>query len=281
VLFFEPPALYESRQRLGAPATSPAPVAAARAKLAQDAEATQRAEPARPAEVQMALVEAGAYQASFAVPGRVTIPQDGSSKAVVLSQSKVAPSLSARATPELEEKAYLEAAFIHEEEAPLLPGEVFLHRDGAYIGKGRVGLVAPGDKVELGFGADDRLKVTRAPVRRRENDPTWLGQSRTDLREFRTVVKSLHATPVKVTLTERVPFSESSAITIEMLPQTTPATEKQVGDKRGVSAWSFDLAPGAEKEIRLAYRIKWPGDRELAYEQQPRPGQPAPLPRVN
>jgi uncharacterized protein (TIGR02231 family) len=278
VMFFEPPVLYETRQRMS---TAPAPMDAARAKAAAEAEAekTQRAEPARPAEIQTAAIEAGAYQASFVVPGRVTVPQDGSSKAVVLSQGKVAPVLSARVTPELEERAYLEAAFAHDDDAPLLPGAVALHRDGTYIGRGRIGLVAPGDKVELGFGADDKLKVTRAPVRRRENDPTWLGQTRTDLREFRTVVKSLHAQPVKVAVSERIPFSESSAITIETLPQTTPPTEKQVGDKRGVMSWSFDLPPGAEKEIRLAYRIKWPGDRELTYEPQHKPVPPVPLPQ--
>ncbi|HEV7258604.1 MAG TPA: mucoidy inhibitor MuiA family protein [Bosea sp. (in: a-proteobacteria)] len=280
VMFFEPPVVYESRPRLGA---APAPMAAARAKA--EAEAEAQAEKSRRsasapvvAEVQTAQVEAGAYQASFQVPGRVSIPQDGSSKTVVLSQGKVEPALSARITPELEETAYLEAAFTHEEAAALLPGTVALHRDGTYIGRGRLGLVAPGDRVELGFGADDKLKVSRAPIRRRENEPTWLGQTRTDLREFRTVVKSLHGQPVRVTVTERIPFSESTAITVETIPaQTTPPTEKQVGDKRGVSAWTFDLAPGAEKEIKVAYRIKWPGDREVTYAQQPLPG-PAPRP---
>lgn len=260
VAFFEPPVLYDARQR-----AAPAPAAKAESEVAI---ARSQAEP-RQAEVQTARIEAGAYQASFQVPGRVSVPQDGSSRAVVLSQGKIAPALTARISPELEERAYLEAAFTHEQEAPLLPGEVTLHRDGAYIGKGRLGLVAPGDKVELGFGADDKLKVSRAPVRRRENDPSWLGQTRTDLREFKTVVKSLHAQAVKVTLSERIPFSESSAITVETLPQTTPPTEKQVGDKRGVMAWSFDLPAGAEKEIRLAYRIKWPGDRELNFEARP------------
>lgn len=281
VMFFEPPVLYEARR-----ATAPAPMAAARAKAEADAqaEASQRtvAAPAPvAAEPQTATVEAGAYQASFQVPGRATIPQDGSSKTVLLSQAKAEPALTARIVPELEEKAYLEASFVHEDAAPLLPGVVALHRDGSYIGRGRIGLVAPGDKVELGFGADDKLKVTRAPVRRRENEPNWLGQSRTDLREFRTVVKSLHAQPVKVTVTERIPFSESSAITVESLPaQTTPPTEKQVGDKRGVSAWTFDLAPGGEKEIKVAYRIKWPGDREVTYAPQTGPGPgPQPLPR--
>jgi len=269
IAFYEPPVVYEERARLQrleaersaksqALSAAPAPIAPA---------PDMAAAAPKPAEVQTASVSAGAYQASFKVPGRVTVPQDGSSKAVVLTQGKVKPELSARATPELEEKAYLEATFNHEDEAPLLAGEVYLHRDGAYIGKGRLGQVAPGDKVELGFGADDRLKVTRVPVRRRENDSGWLGSTRTDQREFKTVIKSLHAQPVKLTVTERIPFSENSAITIELLSQSTPPTEKQVGDKRGVSAWSFELAPGAQKEIRLAYRIKYPGDREVIFDQ--------------
>jgi len=272
VMFFEPITSDLMRGRnLGSapPALAPSPARAATAAAAE-AEASARNIPARPAEIQTAQVEASAYQASFQVPGRVSIPQDGSSKTVVLSQSRAEPTLSARITPELEETAYLEAAFTHDDPAALLPGTVALHRDGTYIGRGRIGLVAQGDKVELGFGADDKLKVSRAPVRRRENEPTWLGQTRTDLREFKTVVKSLHAQPVKVTVTERIPFSESTAITVESISaQTTPPTEKQVGDKRGVSAWTFDLAPGAEKEIKVSYRIKWPGDREVTYAAQP------------
>lgn len=269
IAFYEPPVVYEERARLQRlEAERSAKSQALSAAPAPIAPAPDMADAApKPAEVQTASVSAGAYQASFKVPGRVTVPQDGSSKAVVLTQGKVKPELSARATPELEEKAYLEASFNHEDEAPLLAGEVYLHRDGAYIGKGRLGQVAPGDKVELGFGADDRLKVTRVPVRRRENDSGWLGSTRTDQREFKTVVKSLHAQPVKLTVTERVPFSENSAITVELLSQSTPPTEKQVGDKRGVSAWSFELAPGAQKEIRLAYRIKYPGDREVIFDQ--------------
>ena len=268
IAFYEPPVVYEERLRARLEAERSAKSQALSAAPAPIAPAPDMADAApKPAEVQTASVSAGAYQASFKVPGRVTVPQDGSSKAVVLTQTKVKPELSARATPELEEKAYLEASFNHEDEAPLLAGEVYLHRDGAYIGKGRLGQVAPGDKVELGFGADDRLKVTRVPVRRRENDSGWLGSTRTDQREFKTVVKSLHAQPVKLTVTERVPFSENSAITVELLSQSTPPTEKQVGDKRGVSAWSFELAPGAQKEIRLAYRIKYPGDREVVFDQ--------------
>jgi len=28
--------------------------------------------------------------------------------------------------------------------------------------------------------------------------------------------------------------------------------------------WTFDLAPTEAKDIRLAYRLKWPADHEIA-----------------
>ena len=284
VAFFEPQIMAEARARAqalarkaeaekAAPASALQRRAAGMAVPAAPAPEDSLAKPVIAADVTEAAIEAGAYQANFQVPGRATIPQDGNSKTVTLTQRKAEATLAARTVPELEQKAYLEAGFTHDEEAPLLAGRIALHRDGTYVGMGQFNLVAPGDKVELGFGADDRIKVSFAPVKRRENEPSWLGQTRTDLREFRTVVKSLHAKPVKVTVLERIPFSESSGITVETIAaQTTPPTEKQVGDRRGVASWTFDLAAGAEKEIKLAYRIKWPGDRELSYEEQPLPG---------
>lgn len=223
---------------------------------------------------QGAMAEAGAYQASFKVPGRVDVPRDGSTKTLRLSARTLAPTLAVKTTPVLDETAYLEAGFTHDEEVPLLPGEVALHRDGAFIGKGLLAPVAPGDKVSLGFGADDRVKVSRVPVRRQESDGTFLNSSRSDLRDFKISVKNLHGFPVKVTVMDRIPYSEVSTLTVEQLAQTTPPTEKQVGDKRGVMAWTYEMAPGSEKDIRVAYRLRWPADKEINFQPQARPAPP-------
>jgi hypothetical protein len=127
------------------------------------AEQSQKAAAPVAAAAQTAQIEAGAYQASFQVPGRATVPQDGSSKTVLLSQAKAEPALAARIVPELEEKAYLEASFVHEEAAPLLPGIVALHRDGSFIGRGRIGLVAPGAQMRGGLWLQDKaIESTQA-----------------------------------------------------------------------------------------------------------------------
>jgi len=248
----EPP----SFSRRGPMAGAPAPGAPA------DQQPRKQAEEA-PAPEQEAKLDAGAFQASFAVPGRVTIPQDGSPKAFRISSVAAKPVLSLKTVPVLDPTAYLEAAFVNEEEAPLLPGQVAIHRDGTFVGRTALTMVAPGDKVQLAFGADDRVKVTRVPLARREEEPGFLGSSRSDLREFKTVVKNLHDFPVKITVLDRVPVADNTAITVETLSRSTPPTEKVVDDKRGVMGWTYDYGPGEQKEILLAYRLKWPADREI------------------
>jgi uncharacterized protein (TIGR02231 family) len=116
------------------------------------------------AEETQASVEAGAFQATFRIPGRVSLAADGSVKTLRVAGANVTPTLSARTSPSLEEAAYLSARFTLDDEAPVLAGRVNLFRDGVFAGTAPVKLTAPGEPVDLGFGVDDRVKVTRAPT---------------------------------------------------------------------------------------------------------------------
>ncbi len=171
-----------------------------------------------------------------------------------------------RSAPALDDGAYLQATITNSEEAALLPGPVNIERDHVFVGVSQIGLVAPGDSADMGFGADDRVKVVRVPVRRRENDPTWFNSTKTEQREFKTTVKNLHPFPVKVSIVDHVPISETTTIVIDQLPSTTPPTDKALGDRRGVLQWRFDLAANESKEIHLGYRMKWPADRAVTFE---------------
>lgn len=234
------------------------------------AEAVDRSKPApMKAEVQNAAVESAGYQVSYRVPGRVDLGQAGLSKTFVLASRSVQPALSVVVTPELDQTAYLKASFPLDDEAPLLPGAVSLHRDNVFVGRTNLKLTVPGETVDLGFGSDDRVKVTRVPLRRRENEPTAIGQTKTDLREFKTTVRNLHAEPVRITVFDRVPFSENSAIVVEQLRETTAPTEKRPNDRRGVLAWSYDYRPGEQREIRLGYRLKWPSEQDVVFAARP------------
>ncbi len=251
----EPILLMEMQQRQPAAAMQAAPAAPA----------TAEAERGRAAEVE-ARTEIHAFSTAFIVPGRVTVTGNGSVRTVRLASHSLQPTVMARVAPAIEPRAYLAAATIWPEDAPLLAGEVTLSRDGVFIGRTRLPLVAAGDSFELGFGADDAIKVERVPVRRRDNDPAGGNASRIQISDHRTTITNLHRRPIRISVVDRIPVSENSAITVEALPTNTAPTERQVagpGDRRGVMAWTHDYAPGEKREIRLGWRLRWPADREL------------------
>lgn len=229
-----------------APAAAPAPAA-----------------PAKMAEEVAAQTSLGTYAASYHLAGRLTVPSDASQKNLLISTKTLAPKMKLLTTPALDATAFISLETPNELDGALLAGDVTLLRDDTYIGKGHIAFTETGDSFTLGFGADDKVKVTRAPVKKKENEPVWYNQTKQETREFKTSVKNLHDFAVSVQVLDRIPVSENTSITVDQLPLTTPPTEKQVGDKRGVMSWTLDLAPNEAKDIRLGYKIKYPADREI------------------
>jgi uncharacterized protein (TIGR02231 family) len=212
-----------------------------------------------------AAVETGGYQVVFHIPGRVSVAANEGAKAFRIAGGKIAPDLLSRATPALDETAFLEASFKQADEAPLLPGRVALYRDGIYVGRGQIALTPKDETVRLGFGADDKVKVTRATVRKIEGSAGIISSSKIDEREYKITVRSWHDRPIKVLVEDRIPTSEVDDIKVELLAVTTPPTERDVRDRRGVLAWSFDASPGETKEIKLGWRLRWPADKTVIY----------------
>jgi uncharacterized protein (TIGR02231 family) len=264
--FYEPP----PPRSLPMPmAAAPAPEAVAR-MAEHDRRQKMAAERSEPAEEQQAQLAANPFHAEFTLPGTVTLPSGNEERSLRLASEAIEPKLQHKAAPVLDPTAYLEASFTLKGEAPLLPGEVLLTRDGAFIGRARLGAIAGGDKVELGFGADERVKITRVPLQKEARDAGIFGSNRTEDTRFRTDIRNLHAFPVTLQLLDRLPISEDQAITIERLPEMTKPDIENIEDRRGVMAWNLALAPQESKAVVTAWRVRWPQGKTL---------RPQPLPR--
>jgi uncharacterized protein (TIGR02231 family) len=264
--FYEPPVAESPRPAAAPESDSSTSRAAGKSAVASSPEPMRK-----PATEAVATVDASSYQAAFRLPGKFNLPGDGSQKSFLISTVRINPALLVRTAPALDQKAFLEVRFNNEEDAPLLSGDIALYRDGAFIGTGHLSATASGEDATLGFGTDDRVKVTRVPVKRKENEPSWYGSTKTETREFKTIVKNLHEFGIRATIVDQVPFSENSAIVVDQLSATTPPTEKAPADKRGVLSWSYDLAAGEAKEIHLAYKMKWPAERDVIFQSVPLP----------
>ncbi len=246
----------------------PAPLAMAkRAENVAQGPAGGFAEEARepmPAEEVVAQLQNAPFEATFAVPGRASIASTGEAKRVLLSSEDIEPALSCRSVPKLDTNAYLYAKLKFAKGTPLLPGTVYLFRDGTFVGTGDLPLLSPGDDHDLGFGVDDQVKVKHAVLEEKRGETGLISTSHVDSRNFRVNVKNMHERPIDVTILDRVPVSQNDDIKVELTGHAAP-TMLNVDDKRGVIAFAGRLEPDEEKILEYGYRVSWPAAKSITY----------------
>ncbi|MFQ3457322.1 mucoidy inhibitor MuiA family protein [Bradyrhizobium sp. UFLA01-814] len=209
-----------------------------------------------------ATAEVGAFQATFKIPGRVSVATNEGAKSLRISTATITPDLVVRAVPVIDPTAFLEASFVQADDAPLLPGQVSIYRDGIFVGRSRMATAAKDETVRLGFGADDKVKIERTVVKRNEGSAGLIvTTSKTDERAFKTTVRNGHDFAIKVAIQDQLPVSENDDIVVEMLPSSTPATTTNLRDKRGVLEWAFEAKAGEVRDINFAWRMRWPKDK--------------------
>jgi uncharacterized protein (TIGR02231 family) len=228
------------------------------------AKIAEAAEPRERADEQQAVAEIGGFQATFKIPGRVSLGAQEGAKSMRIAAMTVPADLTVRAAPVLDPTAFLEASFKQTDDTTLLPGKVAIYRDGVFVGRGKISASAKDDVVRLGFGGDDKVRIERAVLKRNEGSAGLLvTTSKTDERSFKTTIRNGHDFPIKVAIEDQLPVSESEDIIVEMLPATTPPTASNIRDKRGVLEWSFDAKPGEVREVNFSWRIRWPKDKSM------------------
>lgn len=233
------------------PASAPAPIVAAEA-VAKRMEAT----PVN------ATIDANAFQAIYGIQGRNTVAPMGEAKRVQIDQSDFEPTLTSRTVPKRGEKAYLYAKLVMPRTSPILPGQVSLFRDSTFVGTGRFPQLAGGEEHELGFGQDDNIRVKYAVAEEKRSEGGIISSSKTEAKNFRITVKSLHQRPIAVTVIDQQPVSLNQEVKVEFSSKVQP-TRKDVEDQRGILAWDFTMQPDEERVLEFGHRITWPSAKQI------------------
>jgi uncharacterized protein (TIGR02231 family) len=213
---------------------------------------------------QQASADISAFQARFDIPGRTTILATGEVKRVLIDQATIEPTLVVRTVPRLRPQAYLYAKLAAPKTSAYLPGAIALFRDGTFIGTGQLPLLAPGQEQEIGFGADDSVRVRYATVEDKRGETGLISSQQTDTRAFRISVKNLHERAIAISVQDTIPTSRQQDIKVELTGKTPP-TRRDVDDKRGVLAWEALVQPDEERQIEFGFRVSWPAGKRVIY----------------
>ncbi|MCB1556842.1 MAG: mucoidy inhibitor MuiA family protein [Alphaproteobacteria bacterium] len=222
-------------------------------------------EAAKTADFAVASVETGGFVTEYNIPGPANVPADGTETKLMVGTFETDTALKVYVRPQLSTDAFLVADTILKGEAPLLPGQVSLFRDGSFVGNSQISLMRPGENFALFFGVDDQLSVTRKVLTDSRKDAGVIARNNTLERRYVTSLQNLHKMPVSLVVEETVPAPQNEKITRDIVKdETTPGYTENYEDTKGLLRWDIDLPPGATKKVELGWKLSWPKDQNLS-----------------
>ncbi|WP_281955867.1 DUF4139 domain-containing protein [Pseudophaeobacter arcticus] len=167
------------------------------------------------------------------------------------------------AVPMRDDTAYRVAKTTNTFGEDLLPGyQVPMFVDGKLVTLVDFYGAAAGQEFQLGFGAIPGLQLTRTVLQKSEGERGMISRSNQQQEVVEISVENLTGETWPLRLLDRVPYSEQEELEITWSAQPS-ASEENVDKQRGILAWEFDLAPGADRLIRLETTLSWPEGKLL------------------
>ncbi len=202
---------------------------------------------------------------------------DGRSVRVPIGRSRLDARQVIVAAPEQSLNAALTLEMRNESGQALLPGNVGLYRDGAFLGMTNLDFVADGESFSLFLSVAEQLKLSRVLDKKHS---ALVRKQRTQMQlAFIVTVENLSSKPVSFTLADRIPVSEEREITISGVKITPDAKP----DSKGILRWPLTLQPRETRNVEIQYQIEYPPTLvlEMRRDQTPepapaRPGMPMP-----
>ena len=196
----------------------------------------------------------------YDIAARADIPGSGTVRQVLVGEETFEAQVELRAAPVVDPTAYLTAVF-ENGDGLILPGEVSLLRDGLYVGKGRLPLIARGEEGAVGFGALESVQVARRVLESESADSRALPEE-AERRMFELGVENTGDKARTVVLYDAMPVARSGEIEVERLGDA-PDEARTDDLPKGRLAWVLEVAPGEEAEVAFGYEVRYPLGRDL------------------
>lgn len=210
-----------------------------------------------------ATLEVDGLSLSYVYPDPVTIAP-GEIAELTLDRLSLDAQTAIHASPRHDTTAFVVADLTNTTGEPILPGPANFMRDGHLVGRSQVELIPAGAEATQPFGPIEGLRLATLFKRNQTGDAGIITRSNTRDQEIVFSVENLTGEAQTLTAFFPLPYSEQEDLSVDVAARPAPdATD--IDDKRGVSAWEMELAPGEKAEVSLRIRMGWPEDQELQW----------------
>ncbi|WPR74539.1 mucoidy inhibitor MuiA family protein [Algoriphagus sp. NG3] len=182
-----------------------------------------------------------------------SIKSNGEKTLVDLKNYQVDASYRYSVVPKLDNDAFLIAEISDWSKYSLLEGESNLYFEDGFVGRSILNGSSLQDTLEISMGRDRSIVIQRE-----KNDEfsrkRAIGSNITESREYKIIVKNNKSQSVTIDVTDQLPVSVNSDISVQALALSGGSLDPQTGK----ITWSLSLPPGAQQELKLQYEVKYP-----------------------
>ena len=197
----------------------------------------------------------------FEIRQPYTIPSDGKSVAAEIGRYRLPAAYTYRSTPKIDKDAFLVAETTDWAKLNLLEGEANVYFENTFVGKSILSPREAGDTLRFSMGRDRGIRIERT----KESDYSArraIGSNQTQTMGWKLSVRNTRTEPVTLILTDQLPVSRNSSITVTEEELSGGTLDKETG----TVTWRLELKPGEQRELKLRYAVKYPKGRSLNIE---------------
>ena len=197
----------------------------------------------------------------FEIRQPYTIPSDGKSVAAEIGRYRLPAVYTYRSTPKINKDAFLVAETTDWAKLNLLEGEANVYFENTFVGKSILSPREAGDTLRFSMGRDRSIRIERT----KESDYSArraVGSNQTQTMGWKLTVRNTRTEPVVLMLTDQLPVSRNSSITVTEEELSGGTLDKETG----TVTWRLELKPGEQRELKLRYAVKYPKGRSLNIE---------------
>jgi uncharacterized protein (TIGR02231 family) len=197
---------------------------------------------------------------------KLTVPSRPDEQVLEVARLTMEPDYFYKAVPVLTSHVYRLANLTNKSKQVLLPGEATMYMGTDFVGRMDLPLVAIGEQFTTGFGVDPQLQVQRQLL---DKSRAMQGGNQVLKYEYRILVSSYKAEPVKVEVWDRLPHAENETVGVSM-GKTEPEVSADPVYQReqrpnNLLRWDLKVDPNmnGEKAQVVRYDFKMELDKQM------------------
>lgn len=197
----------------------------------------------------------------FEIKQPLTMSSDGKTTTTEIARYQLPATYQYLGIPRADKDAFLMADATQWQQYSLLEGEANVYFENSFVGKTILDPTVITDTLHFSLGRDNGIRIQRAKVSDRSTRRLLSTTQEQDL-TWRITVKNSRKEAVSLTLRDQIPVSENSNITVT----TEELSGGQLNKTTGIVEWQLQLQPNEQRELIVAYRVKFPKSRWLNVE---------------